>query len=170
MKLNIKNSAISGILFLSLLLLAVFVGILFFIFNFSENITGLIINLLLPLTIFFYAIFIWGFKIVGDKTENRLLKGSSIFLLLILVLIVVFHVGIMVFSKFFESDLLGKITKRIQLLGIFLFSGGGIILGISLLKLKNIFGRFAKITASFVVLANILWLIVMLIVSLFCFL
>ena len=94
-----------------------------------------------------YVYFIWGFKIIGDKTKNKLLSVSSI---LILISAVLLHI-----SVFFNQKYTPLINAIIGISMIVLMGALSIPFGIGLIRLKDKFGTLAKATGILNIIAGV---------------
>ena len=83
-----------------------------------------------------YIYYIWGFKIIGDKTNNTMLKTSMILLVISEFLTKGYH---FVWNPTFSHLTVLIISSSI----LFVLGIIGIIAGIAMLKLKNKFGSLA---------------------------
>lgn len=81
-------------------------------------------------------IYIWGYKIVGEKANNKLLKDVSLAVIVWVVGFLIFH-----FSNYFQNHPSFFTLYFIVLNGLL-----GTLFGMAILKLKKIFGNIAKIT------------------------
>ena len=83
-----------------------------------------------------YIYYLWGFKIVGDKTKNNMLKISMILLIISSLLTKGYH--------YVWNPAFPHLTKLIISASILVVMGIiGILAGMAILKLKNKFGSLA---------------------------
>ena len=98
------------------------------------------------LTFSIFAIaFLWGFKILGDKTYNNLLRNTS---LANIIYLIVFTINLSPpFRKFISSPVL---TLYIIIPGVI-----AIFSGIALLELSKVMDYLAKVTGALAILTGI---------------
>ena len=83
-----------------------------------------------------YIYYVWGFKIIGDKTKNNMLKISIILLIISTLLTKGYH--------YVWNPTFPELTKLIISASILVVMGIiGILAGMAMLKLKNKFGSIA---------------------------
>ena len=107
----------------------------------AKRLSGNILYIYYPLLVIeivLYSYFMWGFKIVGDKTKNKLLSISTV------VSIIAFIAAIG--SSFILQNQTTRIQLILSLITLILVGGTCIPVGISLIKLKNKFGSLAQAT------------------------
>lgn len=88
----------------------------------------------------FYAIFIWGFKVIGEKTQNTLLTISSY----ILIISSIALYGYIILTILIPS--LNKFLILISVLYLLFYGVLSLLAGIAILKLKDRLGSIATAT------------------------
>ena len=140
---DLKKRAYAGVLSLILF----FPGIIFEFLR-DKLSGGTLISFYIFTVISFltFAYFMWGFKIIGDKTSNRLLSISTI-----LLLIISLSIGL---QDLFSSNIPETINFWVMIGAIILIGGLSIPFGIGLLKLKEQFGELATATGVLTIISG----------------
>lgn len=149
----IKYAAIAGILSLIVAVPVGYFEILRAMDGFSENLVSSYVFWHL-ISLLLYIIFIWGFKIVGERYQNTLLKTTSYLLILSAVGLAGYSILIVLWpslDNFFVQLALTIIVGAVN-----------ILFGIGLLRLKPQFGSVAKAAGVFGILWGISFLTVIL--------
>jgi len=140
LKIKLKYSVVSGILVFGMIIL-LFISQFNYRFN---SIISIISQILIIIALLcFYLIFIWGFKIVGDKTKNKLLIYSTI---AFIVIPIIFSLRL-----FLKPYLPEDIYNIIDIVRSFIIAIVGVLFGIGLLKLKKQFGTDAIVAGNLVI-------------------
>lgn len=137
MNKTIKYAGIAGILSLIIEVPIVIFEIFNSLHKFESGFISLYILVLL-LSLVLYLIFIYGFKLIGEKYQNNLLKWSS-YILIIFSIICYGYLVLALISPNLDNVF-------IQILTIIIFGAASIPFGIALLKLKPQFGSLATST------------------------
>ena len=135
MNKNLRKSAIAGIVFAVILIPRIILEILLYL----HKLTGfylILYYLVVIVTAAAFACFIWGFKVIGEKTKNKTLIIASEISISIEILSVIKSIALAQYHPF----------ARIVLSIILAFLAGiaAIILGVGILRLKDKFGNLAK--------------------------
>lgn len=127
----LRNCAISGILSL-IVSIPVIIFLLLKAFKKLNDSMAIPFYVSYTIYIILYVIFIWGFKIIGNKTKNKLLTISSYILIVASII-------------FYLVDMFQFDTSNIfvSLAALFLLGALTIPFGIGILKLKEKFGPMA---------------------------
>jgi|SRR3989338_5309233 len=134
MNKNLNNIAIAGIIAALLLIPQTILEFL----RGANKLTGNLLPVYIIVTIIgvlTYIYFVWGFKIIGDKTKNKLLIVSSY-------LLIIATIAFYIVSFILEGG--SALTQALFGVGIIVLLGAvSIPFGIGLLKLKKQFGAIA---------------------------
>ncbi len=124
----------------------------------ANKLSGNLLYIYYPLLVIeaaLYIYFIWGFKIIGDKTKNKLLSISTIISLILFLLLV------------FSSPFTSKLSTSVQLIvggaTLVLVGAISIPLGIGLIRLKEKFGNLARATGILNIITGVCFITVILI-------
>lgn len=150
---TLKYAAISGILSLIILIPQIVFAVLNSLNKFQGNLMSLYI-LVLFASLILYIVLIWGFKIIGERYQNNLLKIGSY--LLIIAAIIVY--GCFVLALAFP--ILDNIV--VSIIEITLLGAATIPFGIGLLRLKVQFGGIATAAGVIEIISGISFLTVLL--------
>ena len=151
----IKYAGIAGILLPVFMILSIFLLILSTSISFegsSDIITILLLWLSNP---FMYIIiigiptffFIWGFKVVAEKTNNNLLKTASYLLIIITIITILFPI-VDTSLSLVPLIIIGTIGSIVS-----------ILFGIGLLRLKDQFGSIANYAGILFIIYSIIGLV-----------
>ncbi len=138
MNRTIKNAGIAGVLTLIVAIPLVILEIL----KGQNMIYGRLLTLYIVvyvLSLLSYIVFIWGFKVIGDKVKINLLKVTS-YILIISSIIYYGYFILAAISPPFINWIIIPISALV------FYGAVGIPFGIGLLKLKNRFGSIATVT------------------------
>lgn len=134
MNKNLRKSAIAGIVFAIILIPRIILEVLLYLHKLS-GLYNILYYAVVIITAIMFGFFIWGFKIIGDKTKNKTLVVASYIVIAIEVLAATKSLILM------QNHPVARILLSIAfacLSGI-----AAIILGIGILKLKEKFGNLA---------------------------
>lgn len=135
MNKTIKYAGVAGIFSIILAIPITYFEILKSLNKLEGNLISLYIFVLL-VSLILYIVFLYGFKIIGDKFSNNLLKLTSV-IWGITAIIYYGYIILSLLSPSLESNL-------VSILAVVIFGIVGIPFGIALLKLKAQFGSLAK--------------------------
>lgn len=149
----LKYAAIAGILSLIILIPWAVLEILKSLNKLGGGLISLYIFVLF-VALILYVIFVWGFKIIGEKYQNNLLKIASFVLIAIAI---IYHslLILALISPAFDNTF-------IQILPVVLMGAAMIPFGIGLLRLKMQFGSVATATGVIEIISGISFLTVLL--------
>lgn len=135
----LKYAAIAGILSIAMTMPLIMLEVFKSSVMLSSGLIAIyILAYLLDLAL--YAVFIWGFKVIGEKTQNTLLTISSY--LLIIFSIVLY--GYIILIPLIPS--LDKFLILISVLYLLFYGVLSLLAGIAILKLKGRLGPIATAT------------------------
>lgn len=134
MNKTLKNTTIAGIIAAIFLIPQTILEFLRSANKLTGNLLPLYIVVLI-IALGTYIYFIWGFKIIGDKTKNKLLTKSSYFLIIATILFYAVSFVIQDSSTLTQAIFGGSV--------LVLFGAISIPFGIGILKLKKEFGAIA---------------------------
>jgi len=150
---GMRYAGISGILMVFFYTVNVILGVLESFGGWSENSAAL--GIVISITYLIFAIpFVYGFILLGEKTQNKLLLYSAYMSLVLLIpstLLLVF------FELYPGQELLGGVFS---LLFILLAGVIGIVFGAGILKLKKQFGDLATAAGILEIVCSLLYLTV----------
>ncbi|MBI2548785.1 hypothetical protein HYW21_05535 [Candidatus Woesearchaeota archaeon] len=153
MNITLKHSAVAGII----TLLTVVPAIIFEVLKSLNKLTGNLVTyyvIILLISFFSYLIFIYGYVLLGIYSKNSLLKIISIISLIFAFILNGFYI-----VSVYRPELFGLFFSILVLL---LFGILEIIFGISVLKLKGLFGGLAKGAGILLIIVGISFLTVIL--------
>ena len=154
MNKNLNNIAIAGVIAALLLIPQ---AVLEFLRG-AGKLTSNLLPIYLIVTIIAvgtYIYFIWGFKIIGDKTKNKLLTMSSY-------LLIILTIATYIITFLFQNG--STLTQAISgVVVIVLLGAASIPFGIGLLKLKKEFGGLATATGVLNIITGVSFVTVILI-------
>ncbi|MEM3074828.1 MAG: hypothetical protein QW727_02720 [Candidatus Pacearchaeota archaeon] len=153
MNKTIKNAAIAGILSIIVDIPLVILEVLKSLKMLSGGLLTIYI-IVYVLSLLLYIVFAWGFKIIGEKTQNNLLS----------VMTYVFIISSIIYDGYFILAAISPSLDNpiISILTLIFYGAVGIPFGISLLKLKNQFGSIATATGILVIITSASFLTVIL--------
>lgn len=150
MNKTLRYAAISGILTVVILLPFLFIE-LFRALNIIGGKTSVTTQIVLNvITLLLLGFFLYGFKIIADKTKNNLLK-IAVYLFIIALIINHGYGGYNVLTKT-EADLSSTTTSSFVYV---VYGIMGVLFGIGLLKLKKQLGTIAKTTGILAIISGI---------------
>lgn len=149
----LKYAAIAGILSIITLFPLTFLEILKSLDKLEGGLISLYIFVLL-VALILYVIFVWGFKIIGEKYQNNLLKIASF----VLIVIAIIYQGLLILA----SILPAFDNIFVQILPAVLMGAAMIPFGIGLLRLKMQFGSVATAAGVIEIISGISFLTVLL--------
>lgn len=150
MNKTLRYAAISGILAVVILLPFLFIE-LFRALNIIGGKTSVTTQIVLNvITLLLLIFFLYGFKIIADKTKNNLLK-IAVYLFIIALIINHGYGGYNVLTKT-EADLSSTTTSSFVYV---VYGIMGVLFGIGLLKLKKQLGTIAKTAGILAIISGI---------------
>ena len=149
----LRYAAIAGILYLIVSIPSVILEVLRVLNQLEEGLMPLYISLLL-MSLILFVIFVWGFKVIGEKYQNNLLKVAAYILIIIATIFHGYSVLALIFPPFDNVF--------VQTLSLVLFGAVMIPLGIGLLRLKTHFGSIATAAGVMEIISGISFLTVLL--------
>ena len=154
MNKTLRYAAISGILAVGILIPFLFIELLR-ILNIMGSEASVTTRLLLNIiTLIPLIFFLYGFKIIGDKTENNQLK-FAVYLFIIALIISRIYGGYTVLTK----SNLSSASAAVPFAQYMAFGIIGILFGIGILKLKKPLGNIAKTTGILAIISGITYAI-----------
>ncbi|MBI2129232.1 hypothetical protein HYU07_03245 [Candidatus Woesearchaeota archaeon] len=135
----IKYAAIAGIISIAMTIPMVILEVLKSLKMLTSGwIAAYILTYLISLIS--YAVFIWGFKVIGEKTQNTLLTISSY----LLIISSIFLYGYVILASLLPS--FDKLLILVSVLYLLIYGVLSLLAGIAVLKLKDRLGSIATAT------------------------
>ncbi len=153
MNKTIKNAAIAGILTIIVAIPLVILEVLKSLNMLSGGLLTFYIIVYI-LSLLLYIVFVWGFKLMGDKTKINLLTITSYILIVSSIIYYVYFI-LAAISPALDNPIISIST-------LVFYGAVGIPFGISLLKLKNQFGSIATATGILMIITSVSFLTVIL--------
>ncbi len=149
----LKNAAIAGVLSLIVLIPFTVLEVLRGLNKLEGGLISLYIFVFLA-SLILYIIFVWGFKILGEKYQNNLLKIASY----ILIVVTIIYSGYFALSSIFPAiD-----NTSVHIIMLVIMGAAMIPFGIGLLRLKMQFGSVATAAGVIEIISGISFLTVLL--------
>lgn len=153
MNKTIKNAAIAGILTIIVTIPLTILEVMKSL-NMLSDVSLALYTIVYVLSLVLYIIFTFGFKVIGDKTNNNLLRVTSYILI---------FSSIIYYGYFILAAIYPALDNPIISISTLVFYGAiGIPFGISLLKLKGKFGSVATAAGVLVIMTSASFLTVIL--------
>lgn len=132
---NLRKSAIAGIVFAVMIVPRIVLEVLLYM-NKLQGFYNIIYYAVVIITATTFGFFVWGFKIIGDKTKNKTLVVASY---------IIIAIEVLTAAKSLILVQNHPVARILLSVAFACLSGiAAIILGIGILKLKERFGNLAK--------------------------